>query len=109
MNTEQIALLKSLLQYSAKGNVSTDDPPKNDFQDLLARKKNDAAAPQEIDGEIEVPQGSGEPPEKLQEANGTEEAAAAQQLMAALAVQQFIVPAAIEEQEVANKAQVLIN
>ena len=50
MNTEQIALLKSLLQYSAKGNVSTDDPPKNDFQDLLARKKNDAAAPQEIDG-----------------------------------------------------------
>ena len=109
MNTEQIALLKSLLQYSAKGNVSTDDPPKNDFQDLLARKKNDAAAPQEIDGEIEVPQGSGEPPEKLQEANGTEEAAAAQQLMAALAVQQFIVPAAIEEQPAGGGVPVVAN
>ena len=101
MNTEQIALLKSLLQYSAKSNVGADDTPKNDFQDLLARKKSGAANnadPQEMNGKTEAPQSSGEPAEELQETNGADEVAAAQQLAAALAVQQFIVPAAVEEQ-----------
>ena len=103
MNTEQIALLKSLLQYSAKSNVGADDTPKNDFQDLLARKKSGAANnadPQEMNGKAEAPQSSGEPAEELQETNGADEVAAAQQLAAALAVQQFIVPAAVEEQPV---------
>ena len=101
MNTEQIALLKSLLQYSAKSNVGADDTPKNDFQDLLARKKSGAANnadPQKMNGKAEAPQSSGEPAEELQESNGADEVAAAQQLAAALAVQQFIVPAAVEEQ-----------
>ena len=101
MNTEQIALLKSLLQYSAKSNVGVDDTPQNDFQDLLARKKSGAANnadPQEMNGKAEAPQSSGEPAEELQETNGADEVAAAQQLAAALAVQQFIVPAAVEEQ-----------
>lgn len=101
MNTEQIALLKSLLQYSAKSNVGVDDTPKNDFQDLLARKKSGAANnadPQEMNGKAEAPQSSGEPAEELQETNGADEVAAAQQMAAALAVQQFIVPAAVEEQ-----------
>ncbi len=103
MNTEQIALLKSLLQYSAKSNVGATDTPKNDFQDLLARKKSGAANnadPQEMNGKAEAPQSSGEPAEELQETNGADEVAAAQQLAAALAVQQFIVPAAVEEQPV---------
>ena len=103
MNTEQIALLKSLLQYSAKSNVGATGTPKNDFQDLLARKKSGAANnadPQEMNGKAEAPQSSGEPAEELQETNGADEVAAAQQLAAALAVQQFIVPAAVEEQPV---------
>lgn len=109
MNTEQIALLKSLLQHSAKGSTGTDDAPKNDFKDLLARKKSGAANnadPQEMNGKPEAPQNSGEPAEELQETSRADEASAAQQLAAALAVQQFIVPAVAGEQPVGDGASV---